>query len=403
MPHILGPTSHQVSDEAPGPVVAILGPAVQRTDLVSRIRQAGATAVPLVAARGSDGEAAALVAALACDLVVVELAASVGLDGQTPRIWERLGFAGMPRVVVVSGLGAGATDFDDLAAIAQRVLGEDAVPVRLPVFDDDEKPVASLDLRSAVVETPTGPFPAEAGHLTVAAGDLSALVSVVAASVVDDDAAANYIMLLAELANDADQSAAAPEVGEANQAGITSPSGTIHLGMPGVPHSGAEPPLRAAADQGATLPAGLGADVADAVSEGLLCPIVVDTPDGGWLRDIHAWGMTASSPADRLVRRDAHNDPTDGWAGVVLAVDGETALLRPVFGSIEAGYALITAVGCDEDSTPVPHRAWPTDLRPIGDHPDDGDHHTPRWWATTVRMSVGDTVAGRHVWLVPAE
>ena len=326
-----------------------------------------------------------LIAALACDLAVVELPAPVGLDAQTPHVWELLGVAGLPRAVVVSRLGAATADFDDIAAIAQRMLGEECVAVRLPVFDDDDSPAASLDLTRGVLDTVQGQVAAEGAHLTVAAGDLSALLSVMAAAVPDDVAAGRYIELLAKYSDQ-------PQLQQSD-------TGTsILLGMPSLP------------DAPAGLPSQLASDVAAVVSEGLLVPIVADSPEGAWVHDLAAWTAGGGAPEDRLVRRDADGQPTDGWAGVVLAVVDETALIRPVYGAPAAGYALITAVGSDADGTPVPHRAWPTELAlladgpaPDGPAPDGPATDSPQWWATTVRMSVGDTVASGHVWLVPAE
>lgn len=368
-------------EHAPGPVVGLLGPAVQTSDLGDRLRRSGNTVVPVALTHGAESVASASVALLACDLVVAELPAAIGLDERTAQLWDRLSFIGMPRVVVISGLREGLADYDDLAAIAQRVLGEDAVPVRLPVFDDDDQPVASLDLCRAVLDTQTGTIPAEQGHLSVAAGDLSALLSMVAALVADDAAAQEYLALLETMASS-----------EEDQPGAPDTAGVIHLGMP-VPRQ-----------QPSAVPQRLVGDVAQAVGEGLLIPIVADTAESGWLGDVATWSATDSIPADRLVRRDVDGDPTEGWAGVVLAVDGETALLRPVYGRIETGYALITAVGSDATGAPVPHRAWPTELQPLGGPQGIADDETePRWWSTSVRMSVGDTVASGHVWLVPAE
>lgn len=345
--------------------------------ITDRLRESGVTPIVLPNPQTPEAQAATLIAALSCDLVVVELPAAMGLDAQTPRVWELLGLAGIPRVIVVAGLGAETADFDDIAAIAQRVLGEDAVPVRLPVLDDDEQPVASFDLCRGVIDTQAGQVPAETGHLTVAAADLSALLSVVAATVLDDSAAATYVELLAHIAA-RDEPPNPPGSGT-----------TMHLGMPTFGPAQSRLPER------------LAKDVADAVGEGLLTPIVAHTAEEAWLHDLRDWSQSGATPSDRLVRRDAEGEPADGWAAVVLAIDGETALIRPVFGQVVAGFALITAVGSDEAGSPVPHRAWPTELTPVGDAP-QGQDTDARWWATTVRMSVGDTVASGHVWLVPS-
>lgn len=380
------------NDERPSPhapIVGLLGPAVHTSDLIDRLREAGATVVPVSVGQAGDEEVAAVVALLACDLVVAEIPAALGLDANTPRLWERLSYHGIPRVIVLSGLQEGLADYDDLAAIAQRVLGEDATPVRLPVFDDDDRPVASLDLSRAVLDTPQGTIPAESGHLSVAAGDLSALLSVVAATVADDTAAEQYVKMIEQMGgDDPDQAGEAIDLASSD---VSVGGGSINLGMPG----------RRPDEPG--VPQRLGEDVADAVREGLLSPIVADTPEGAWLQDLHAWSAQGPQPADRLVRRDAEGDPADGWAGVVLTVNGDSALIRPVFGEVEEGYALITSAGSDEAGRPVPHRAWPTSLETDDSGAQDRGDGRPRKWTTTVRMSVGDTVSGAHVWLLPAE
>ena len=373
--HRTPPPSAPAQPQATGPVVALLGPAVSDSVLTARLSQAGAVAVPLTTPTTAEDRAAVVIAALACDLAVLDLPASLGLDSQTPLLWERLGSAGLPRVVVVSGLDAATADFDDLAAIAQRVLGEDSIPVRLPVFDDDgHTPVASLDLARATLNTADGAVPAEDAHLEVAAGDLSALLSVVAATVPDDAAADDYMRLLGRYAE-----ASAPRAPESD--------GTTMLGMPAPGRTGG-------------LPSRLPRDVASAVAEGTLVPIVADTAEGAWVDELGAWAADAGTPADRLVRRDADGTPADGWAAVVLALSGGQAMVRPVYGTPGAGYALITAVGSDVEGAAVPHRAWPTELNPA-----DGTDEQPgiSWWTSAVRMSVGDTVASGHAWLVPAE
>lgn len=377
------PPTPAAEPPAAGPTVAVLGPSPGNSTLPGHLATQGITSVPLPPASSPESRAAAVVAALACDLVALELPAGVGIDAGTPQVWQWLASAGMPRMVVVTGLGDGSADFDDLVAIAQRVLGEDCVPVRLPVFDDDERPAASLDLSRGLLDTLQGQMQAETGHLTVAAGDLSALLSALSTTVPDDATATEYLSRLHGLD---EQLPGEPPVG-----------GAVHLGMPQVGHGGSALPKR------------MPGDVADAVHEGLLAPIVAATGEGAWVRDAAKWGQSTTTPADRLVRRDVHGEPTGGWAGVVLASAGDSALIRPVYGEPEPGYALITAVGSDRAGAPVPHRAWPTELGPWGEagqrHATEppGAPRRPGWWSTTVRMAAGDTVAQAHVWLIPAE
>lgn len=305
--------------------------------------------------------ASSITVALACDIAVIDLSAEVGIDALTPTIWRWLEAAGMPRVVAVTGLGLATPDFDDLAAIAQRVLGEECLPVYLPVLDDGEVPVASLDLTRSVLTTTTDQRTAEVGHLSVTQGDLSALLSVLSATVDDETAAAQYLRELNSL-------------GE-----VVGPS---LIPTPETDRAG---------------------DLAAVVAEGLVAPVVAHTPDAAWVRDLPTW-ISPALPSERLVRRDEEAAPTQGWAAVVLTADDGLALTRSVFDSPMPGPAMITAVGTDAQGRPVPLRAWPTSLDAAtpdvfaeSDSPAD-----LTLWSSAVTTQVGDTLAEGHIWLLPA-
>lgn len=282
------------------------------------------------------------------------------MDATTGTIWRWLEASGLSRVVAVTGLSSASPDFDDLTAIAQRVLAEDCLPVHLPVLDDNEEPVASLDLTRSHLNTATERRPAEAGHLAAAQGDLSALLSVLAASVSDDGAAVQYERELNSLGE---------VVG---------------------------PLLSTASDTNRAR------DLAELVAEGVVAPVVAHTPDEAWINDLPAWRSTAP-PSDRLVRRDEHDKPAQGWAAVVLSTEGDRTLARGVFESPKPGPAMITAVGADAQGRPVPLRAWPTSLEAAVDVATGLNVSADlALWSSAVTTHLGDTLAEAHIWLLPA-
>ncbi len=344
-------------------VVGLVGPRSAPTSVTRALADARATAVDIVAGicrwqetgRNADacgplpavGESLirATVAALACDALVAVLPCSVGLDPATAAVWEAAAEAGLPRAVVITGLADDAPDFEDLAAIAERALGPDCVPARLPVWDDADQPAASLSLADLTIATPD-PIPADPEHAAAAAGARDALVAA-----------------LSVLAGDAFAAAVA--------AGLT--------------------------------PGGIAAELATALCCGELAPVWPDTADAAWADDAMAALAPAaaagalSAPSDRLVRRDASGQPGTGSAAAVLGnPDPQTCLLRSVFGNLPTeGAVVVTCCGPDAEGHAQPYRSWPTAIELLHT---DGELHTVR---SVMAARLGEVLADSQTWLVP--
>lgn len=357
-------------------------------ELTTALAAAGGVGVALPAAAGADADALlrTTIAALACDALVVVLPAAVGLDPGSAAVWQAVAEAGLPRVALVVGIGPETADFEDLTAIAARVLGAECVPARLPVLDDEEEVTGSLGLVSLVIATAAGEHPAEPEHIALTAELRDALVTEVAVNSADDGFAAGVL------------------------AGVT-PS-----------------------------PERLGAELAAAVSAGVCAPALAASPDAGWCADLVGWlrpgdaaaevstptgareGTAAAegaadpistaevagdpfagvgTPADphpRLVLRDAEGQPATGAAGVVLATSPEWLVARAVIGALPVGSASINGACVGADGTAAPARAWPTMLGEP--QPEPGGLLR---FANPMRAEVGDTVATGHLWLLPGE
>lgn len=76
----------------------------------------------------------------AADAVLFVVSGVDGVDARTVQLWEECELA---RAVVVTGLDRPGADFDEAAAICQRVFGEGVHPLALPLLADDES-VAGL-------------------------------------------------------------------------------------------------------------------------------------------------------------------------------------------------------------------------------------------------------------------
>lgn len=311
---------------------------------------AGSGPLPL----GGEWTIRATLAALACDALLAVLPCPVGLDPATAVVWEAAAEAGLPRAVLVTGLAAeGAPDFEDLAAIAERALGSECLPARLPVWDDGNVPAASLNLADLTIAAPH-PVPADPEHAAVAAPSRDALVA--ALSVLADDAFAASVSV-----------------------GLT--------------------------------PGGVDSELGAALVRGELAPIWPDTSDGAWAGDLMGALKTGAgagllaAPADRLVRRDAQGDPGTGSAAVVIASpERNTCLVRSVFGELPAqGAVVVTCCGPDGLGRPQPYRSWPT---AIEDLPAPAAALAGAAGLRAVRSVMaalpGEVLADSQTWLLPA-
>lgn len=303
---------------------------------------------------GADSEQVlrATVAALACDALCVVLPCAVGLDPATIELWRAAEDAGLPRAVLVTELAADAPDFADLAAIAARALGPECLPVRLPVWSDDDPPtpVASLGLADLTISGPDGIVAADPEHAQAAAEDRTTLVDLVA--VLADDGFAAAV-----------------------SAGIT--------------------------------PSAVASSMRGPVLAGELAPVLPASADGAWATDLAALlsgispdaGRWTSTPGDRLVRRDAAGEACGGSAAVVLAVADDGALVvREVFGTLPpgGGAVVVTASMPGVDGTAQPFRSWPTAIELLG-----GSRDGLVRVRSVLAARPGEALSDSQVWLTP--
>ncbi len=94
----------------------------------------GGVKVNLLDAPGYADFAADMVAALAlCDLAVVVVSATDGVQAQTEDAWRAATALGLPRVVVIDKLDRERADFDRVLAEVRGAFGAGVAPVELPV------------------------------------------------------------------------------------------------------------------------------------------------------------------------------------------------------------------------------------------------------------------------------
>ena len=318
-------------------VWAVAGPApIDPDDLALRLGNAAPVGMWGLASASEFAIAGAEVAVAACEALLVVVPAEMGLDAGTARVWHAAAAAGVPRAVVVSGLleagdaddatdgsdaGSGllwptsplvpaVPDFDELAVIAARMLGEECVPLELAVFGDDrtEGPVGRLSLLDASIATVDGVQASERAHRRVAGNARLRVLSELAHAVSDDELA---LELLARV--------------EAADVDDEDADEVVWAALPGP--GGASRSVEASQSR-------LKRAVQQAVAEGLLAP-VLPAVDGltvpEWLIDAFDQGRRlADLPS--IMRRDAHDQPAGDaatWMVLQSAPDG-WARIRPV-------------------------------------------------------------------------
>jgi hypothetical protein len=348
------------------PVVAVLTLDSERSQLARLLTESGYLAVAISPKPVREGQLGPLIAALACDFAVADVDAAVGIDPALVDLWHLVSSAQMPRAIAIAGLAPGRADFDDLAVLVQRILEDEAVPTRLPVFDDAETSVASLDLATWKLHTATGLTETESGHRDVGGGARSELLVALATVVAEDDQA----LMMLETASQYDE----PD----------SPVGLVTMGMPTV-----GVPLDDQLDVSAEVTAGC--------ADGVLVPIVAVTMEAGWLEDVRRWASAVTSrPEDRLVLRDINGLPAVEDLTVVLASKGHELLVRAGRASIRQGPALLTAPGVGHDNMASPFRAWPTYVgQPVAAGEQCWRVHSE------IHAESGDAVMPSHIWVAP--
>lgn len=354
-------------------VVALIGPAPEQSHLAVAFDQFEHVVVPIAIAPEVEGQLGPAIAALACDLVIVEIDARIGLNRPVVDLWRWVEQAQMPRVIVVSGIGGERADFDDLTTLAQHLLEAEALATRLPVFDDDHHAVASLNLTNLVIHSALGIHPSESGHQQVVGGARSELLAALATVVTDDEHAMRLLGAAARVGQEPDD------------------AGVVSLPMPvvGVPNGGAGVPNDPVWDVSTAL--------ADAVAHGAIVPILAATAENAWCTDIDHWVTSISADAaQRLVLRNEAGEPVSAAASVVLHSQGRQVLVRTLQGTPREGSAMLTAPGLGRDQTPEPFRAWPTHVTEL-QHLGAGCWHL----RSEIQAEAGDALVGSHTWVQP--
>lgn len=361
------PATANAASTRSGPVIAVIGPRTVPADLLSVMSANDLVPVALPPLHPSTEQEClgALISVLACDAVVLVLPAEVGLDPGSSRVWRGAAEHGMPRSVLVVGLGAATADLEELSAIVARALEEEPVLPRLPVLADDEVPAGSMDLITLGMTTPDGPGLVEPEHLAVVQEARAMLVEAIVVLSTDDV--------------------------------------LIDQAMSG---------LQPSADR-------LAAGLAEAVASGNAVTVLPVTPDMAAIGELARWWRDVPFVADRLVPVDAHGDPapaTGQLLAVVLGFDDPITRVRVLRGGQLATHPVSRRQEAQGDGSPAGSvlltRVAPS---PAGHH---GQRSWPTWMASTdalfqpgevvdvrlpLRTEPGEAlcVAPEPVWLVP--
>lgn len=158
------------------PLVALLGhPTTPRVWLKHALRDLPEPVLATIVPHGLSTAALQAVCA-ASDAGVHLLSARDGMDGRWLPAWQMLIESGTPRFVAVTDLRPADLDVVDATAIASRVLEEEILPAALPLLDDDETPVATLDLIEGTQWFPgRAPQPADPDFLSAVALECAVL------------------------------------------------------------------------------------------------------------------------------------------------------------------------------------------------------------------------------------
>ncbi len=134
-----------------------------------------------------------------CDLAVVVVSATDGVQAQTEDAWRAAARRGLPRVVVVTKLDKERADFQATLAEIRERLGAGVAPVELPVGkEQDFRGVVDLLDNSATLYDPAGDLPAS-GQRAEVPSELSSEVESVHEQLVegivvgDEDLMARYL------------------------------------------------------------------------------------------------------------------------------------------------------------------------------------------------------------------
>jgi hypothetical protein len=130
---------------------------------------------------------------LASDAVIGHIDGNLGLDPAIVEAWQVAVDHDIPRVLLVSNCVSGRADFDEVVAIAHRVLGDDFLTRYLPLADDAGEHMAGLfDVLRGVVITSHQTIPGDPEHLHHTADGRSALVDALAHVGLSEDILRNH-------------------------------------------------------------------------------------------------------------------------------------------------------------------------------------------------------------------
>ena len=119
----------------------------------------------------------------AADGVLFVVSSTDGIDAATSRLWDECEVIGMPRAIVVTNLDRDRADFDETAAVCQRLFTGNVLPLFLPIHADDGGVIGFIDLLDEQIwHWSTGELsvtPAEERHIELIESERSALIEAV--------------------------------------------------------------------------------------------------------------------------------------------------------------------------------------------------------------------------------
>jgi elongation factor G len=122
------------------------------------------------------------------DILLLVASAQLGLDGAMGDVWERAAERAIPRIMAITHLDVGRVDDDEMRLIAERVLGEEALALTLPLADDDEEMAGTLMLTTMIIHDEVAGISreADAEHRDIAGATRDKLVEAVLANTEDE-------------------------------------------------------------------------------------------------------------------------------------------------------------------------------------------------------------------------
>ena len=128
----------------------------------------------------------------ACDGVIFVVSAAEGIAPEISTIWNVCVDNDIPRLLVVTDLFSSYTDFDEMVAIAKRILQPNIETRYLPMADDNAEKMAGIfDLLSGEIwDYTTGTRkirPADEEHISLTSEDRAELLEGIAVSAFTDD------------------------------------------------------------------------------------------------------------------------------------------------------------------------------------------------------------------------